>query len=71
MNAIIISAVWGVLMMYAGFFVKSRNSIQLFAIAGIVLLIICNVHEFITGMPLFSIDTKGMLFHSNFGLIFM
>lgn len=71
MNAIIFSAVWGVLMMYAGFFVKSRNTIQLIAIAGIVLLIICDVHEFISGMPLFSIDTKGMLFHSNFGLVFM
>lgn len=57
--------------MYAGFFVKSRNTIQIIAIAGIVLLIICNVHEFISGMPLFSIDTNGMLFHSNFGLIFM
>ena len=71
MNAIIFSAVWGVLMMYAGFFVKSRNTIQLIAIAGIVLLIICDVHEFISGMPLFSIDTKGMLYHSNFGLVFM
>ncbi|MEY2596819.1 MAG: hypothetical protein RI965_2091 [Bacteroidota bacterium] len=71
MNAIIFSAVWGVLMMYAGFFVKSRNTINLIAIAGIVLLIICNVHEFISGMSLFSIDTKGMLFHSNFGLVFM
>jgi len=57
--------------MYAGFFVKSKNTIHLIAIAGIVLLIICNVHEFISGMPLFSIDTKGMLFHSNFGLVFM
>jgi NADH-quinone oxidoreductase subunit N len=71
MNAIIFSAVWGVLMMYAGFFVKSRNTINLIAIAGIVLLIICNVHEFISGMSLFSIDTKGMLFHSNFGLVFL
>lgn len=71
MNAIIFSAVWGVLMMYAGFFVKSKNTIQLIAIAGIVLLIICDVHEFISGMPLFSIDTKGMLYHSNFGLVFM
>jgi NADH-quinone oxidoreductase subunit N len=51
--------------------VKSKNTIHLIAIAGIVLLIICNVHEFISGMPLFSIDTKGMLFHSNFGLVFM
>ena len=57
--------------MYAGFFIKSRNTINLIAVAGVVLLIILNVHEFIAGMPLFSIDTKGMLYHSSFGLIFM
>lgn len=71
MNAIIFSAVWGVLMMYAGFFVKSSKTTHLIAIAGIVLLIICNVHEFMSGMPLFSIDTNGMLYHSNFGLVFL
>lgn len=39
MNAIIISAVWGVLMMYAGFFLQSKHSIHLLAIAGICLMI--------------------------------
>lgn len=71
MNAIIFSAVWGVLMMYAGFFIKSKKSIQIMAIAGMILLIVFTLHEFISGMPLFSIDTKGMLQHSSFGLVFL
>ena len=58
-------------MMYVGFFIKSKNTINLIAIAGVLLLIVCNVHEFISGMPLFAIDTKGMLYHSSFGLVFL
>lgn len=71
MNAIILSAIWGVLMMYVGFYIKSKNTINLIAIAGVLLLIVCNVHEFISGMPLLAIDTKGMLYHSSFGLVFL
>ncbi len=71
MNAIIISAVWGVLMMYSGFLFKSNRNINLLSILGVLILIGVTFHEFASGMPLLLIDTKGMLFHSNFGLVFL
>ena len=71
MNAIIISAVWGVLMMYAGFFLQSKRSIHLFAIVGICLMIVCTAYEFLNGLPLFAIDTKGLLQYSNYALVFL
>lgn len=71
MNAIIISAIWGVLMMYAGFHVKSKQLINRIAIVGMLILIAFDLHEFTAGMSVFSIDTKGMLYHSSYGLIFL
>jgi len=71
MNAIIFSAIWGVLMMYAGFLFKSKNTIHQLAVAGVVLLIVLNIYELIAGMSLIAIDTKGMLYHSTYGLIFL
>jgi len=71
MNAIIISAVWGVLMMYAGFFLQSKRNIQLLAIAGICLMIGAAAYEFLSGLPLFAIDTKGMLQYSNYAMAFL
>jgi NADH-quinone oxidoreductase subunit N len=69
MNAIILSAVWGVLMMYCGVIFKNKAVPKYVAIAGMVLLIIANWLEF-AGLPFFIIDTKGMLEFNSFGLIF-
>jgi NADH-quinone oxidoreductase subunit N len=69
MNAIILSAIWGVVMMYTGIVLKTKSSIRYAAIAGIVLLIVANWLEF-TGMPFFHVDTKGMLLFNTFGLVF-
>ncbi len=69
MNAIILSAVWGVVMMYTGIVMKNRSSVKYVAILGVLLLIVANWLEF-TGMPFFAIDTKGMLSFGTFGLLF-
>ena len=71
MNAIIISAIWGVVMMYAGFYAKSKQSVNILALVGLLILIAFNGYEIIAGMSVFSFDTKGMLYHSNYGLIFL
>ena len=71
MNAIIISAVWGVLMMYAGFFLQSKHSIHLLAIAGICLMIGATAYEFLSGIPFVTIDAKGMLEYTGYGLAFL
>jgi NADH-quinone oxidoreductase subunit N len=71
MNAIIISAVWGVLMMYAGFFLHSKRSIHLLAITGICLMIGATAYEYLSGIPFVTIDTKGMLQYTGYGLAFL
>jgi NADH-quinone oxidoreductase subunit N len=69
MNAIIVSAVWGVVMMYSGIVLKQDRAIRLTAILGIVLLIVANWLEF-AGVPFFQADTRGMLRFTTFGLVF-
>ena len=69
MNAIILSALYGVVMMYSGIFLKNNAAIRFTAILGIVLLIVVNWLEF-AGIPFFNVDTKGMLVFNTFGLVF-
>lgn len=69
MNAIILSALYGVVMMYSGIFLKNKAAIRYTAILGIMLLIVVNWLEF-AGIPFFHIDTKGMLVFNTFGLVF-
>jgi NADH-quinone oxidoreductase subunit N len=69
MNAIILSALYGVVMMYSGIFLKNNAAIRFTAILGILLLIVVNWLEF-AGIPFFNVDTKGMLVFNTFGLVF-
>lgn len=69
MNAIILSAVWGVVMMFGGVFLKKASVPKYWAIAGIIAILIANIAEFF-GRTFFLIDTKGMLQFDNFGLVF-
>ena len=69
MNAIILTAIWGVIMMFGGVFFKKSTTPKYWAIAGLIILIISNVLEF-SGHHFFAIDTKGMLKFDNFGLHF-
>jgi NADH-quinone oxidoreductase subunit N len=69
MNAIIISALWGVVMMFSGIVSKKQTVIRGTAIAGLVLLLIINTLE-LYGISLFHIDTRNMLSFTSFGLLF-
>lgn len=69
MNAILISAVWGVVMMFCGAFVKNNATVRSTAIAGLVLLIILNVAE-LYGFQLIKIHTRDMLVFNSFTLVF-
>ncbi len=74
MNAIILSAIWGVIMMFSGVFVKSKTTPKYLAIAGIVLLFIVNALElnvFNTGALFININAMEMLQVNNFSLAFL
>ena len=69
MNAIIVAALWGVVMMFGGVFFKKTSVSKYWAITGIIILIAANIMEF-HGTQFFKIDTKGMFHFDNFGLHF-
>lgn len=71
MNAIIFSAVWGIVMMFSGVFIKSKSTPKYLALAGILLLFVVNGIELYTGVPLFNIDKMQMLNINSFNLTFL
>ncbi len=71
MNAIIFTAIWGVLMMLGGAFIKSKATPKYLAIFGLVLVLISNCLELNSGTPLFTFDVKDMLVANSFNLTFI
>lgn len=71
MNAIIFTAIWGVLMMLGGAFIKNKSIPKYLAISGLAIIIVLNCIEMNMGMPLFNVDVKGMLEFKNFNLTFI
>src|SRR5690606_34148683 len=69
MNALIISAVLGVIMMFTGLVVKQKAVQRLIAIMGVALLLLVNILE-MNGIRFFNIDTEGFLLFDRFGLLF-
>jgi NADH-quinone oxidoreductase subunit N len=69
MNAIVISAIWGVVMMFSGIFSKNNAVIRGTALTGLALLIAVNVLE-MNGTTLFKVNVHGMLYFDSFSLLF-
>jgi NADH-quinone oxidoreductase subunit N len=69
MSAIILSAIWGVVMMFGGVFFMKASVPKYWAIAGLIIILAANILEFL-GWKLFNVDTKNMLHFDNFGLHF-
>jgi NADH-quinone oxidoreductase subunit N len=69
MNAIIISAVWGVVMMFSGIVSKSKILIRNIATAGLLILLAGIVMD-MSGNALFNVNTHGMLVFDSFGMLF-
>src|SRR5260221_4426810 len=67
MNAIILSAIWGIVMMFSGIFTKSKTAIRNTAILGLVLLLLANWAD-MTGNHI-PIDVHKMLYFDTFGLL--
>ena len=69
MNAIIFSAIWGVLMMFSGIFIKTKAVIRNLAIAGVAILLLLNLAE-LNHMMQLHINVRNMLVFDSFGLLF-
>jgi NADH-quinone oxidoreductase subunit N len=69
MNAIVISAILGVVMMFTGLLTKNTRTVRFTAIAGLTLLLLVNVLE-MRGTSFFDVDVRGMLYFDSFGLLF-
>ncbi|MEO8405070.1 MAG: NADH-quinone oxidoreductase subunit N [Chitinophagaceae bacterium] len=69
MNALILSAVLGVVMMFSGILLKRKSAIRAIAITGMVLLLLVNLMEFY-GKTFFHINTTGFMNFDSFALGF-
>jgi NADH-quinone oxidoreductase subunit N len=69
MNAIIFSAVLGVVMMFCSFLVSNKSNFRHLAAIGLLLLLIVNIMES-NGKIIFHVDSSNMLAYNSFGLLF-
>ena len=69
MNALIISAIMGVVMMFSGVVLKQKSTIRAVALAGLFVAIVLNVME-LEGFHLFRINLNDMMYFDRFSLFF-
>lgn len=69
MNAIIFSALLGVIMMFSGIFTDNKKTIRSIAILGLMLLLFVSILE-LRGTVIWDIETYGMLAFSKYGMLF-
>jgi NADH-quinone oxidoreductase subunit N len=68
MNALLVSALWGVIMMFSGIAIKQTALLRYLAIAGVMVLLGLNTAE-MQGWQLIDIDTTGMLQFDAYALL--
>ncbi|MBM3915708.1 MAG: NADH-quinone oxidoreductase subunit N [Sphingomonadales bacterium] len=68
MNALLVSALWGVVMMFGGILIKQTAVVRYLAIAGVAILLGLNLAE-MQGWQLIAIDTTGMLQFDTYALL--
>ena len=68
MNAILFSAIWGIVMMFGGAFTRKQALLRTLAIMGILGLLLVNILD-LNGFHL-DIDSHNMLYFDSFGLLF-
>lgn len=71
MNTIIFTAIWGVVMMLGGAFIKNKSLPRNLAIFGLLVILIFNCIEMNRGESFFNIDVRNMLHFNSFNLTFI
>src|SRR5687767_14648312 len=69
MNALLLSAIWGVIMMFSGILLRKKSAVRNLAISGLLLALIANVLE-TYGLKFFEINDHGMIRFDRFALFF-
>ncbi len=69
MNALILAAVFGVIMMFSGIVLKQNAAIRGLGITGMILVVVANILE-MQGITFFQINTTNMLYFDRFALLF-
>ncbi|MGE5106656.1 MAG: hypothetical protein ACM3H8_03875, partial [Sphingobacteriales bacterium] len=69
MNVIVLTAVWGVVMMFSGLFIKNKGNAKIIAVVGLIALLIGNYFD-LHHQSIFTSDFNGLLRFDSFGLIF-
>jgi NADH-quinone oxidoreductase subunit N len=69
MNAIIVSALLGVVMMFSGILLKNKSSLSLIAIVGLLVLLIANLFQ-TYGVYTIEVNSHDLLRFQKFGLFF-
>ncbi|HLO38069.1 MAG TPA: NADH-quinone oxidoreductase subunit N [Lacibacter sp.] len=70
MNLILISAIWGIVMMFSGLFLKDKSSAKTVALIGSIALLIGNFFD-LSGKMIINSNFNGMLQYERFGLLFL
>jgi len=68
MNALLLSAVWGVIMMFSSFLFKQKLVVRNLAVIGLVFVLAANILE-MNGTVFFHIDTREMILFDRFSLL--
>jgi NADH-quinone oxidoreductase subunit N len=71
MNAIIFTAIWGIIMMFGGVFFKSKSTPKYWAIVGLIMVLLVNVYELLQQQAFFDIDVHNQLIFNSFNLTFI
>jgi NADH-quinone oxidoreductase subunit N len=69
MNALILSALSGVIMMFSGFFLNTKSAVRTLAHILLIAIIAVAILE-LRGVQLVNVDTKGMMSFDRFALLF-
>jgi NADH-quinone oxidoreductase subunit N len=69
MNALLLSAIFGVILLFSGIWLKQKSTVRAIAVIGMIVLLITNIMEMYSP-SFFRIDTSGMMYFDRFALLF-
>lgn len=69
MNALVLSGIWGVVMMFSGIITSRLATVRVVAVIGIAVLLVSTILE-LNGTHFFNFDTRQMLVFDTFSLLF-